>query len=517
MKTKKKSLEKESHNFRLKLRENILTTSPMTITSKNNNNNIQNIKFDTSENQSKTPSYFSSPNSTQRKLFSLSLLKYKPKRLIQFKGINIPLPSLGKASLDYSKTFNIEKTIDEKNKTIVTFDSDMRHILKNNNNDLNKIIKNENTIEFKNKYILKFAEYSDAFSKLSPLNNIIDDTRKIEFKDLYGKIAKSLELQSQLLLDDIQPEFRNGKTGNKNNIFINPYSTATTSSSLSKEGVFSNNKINNNFNVNDKIKQIIFLISDYNNYIIKFLYLLNKEIKESKRNYMKLLKINYDYELKINNQSKQLDDIKYYFEKYNISKKIYGEKVKENTIKNIKTKFLKKENEYLMHNFQLRDEIFSLVKLLDKNKDYFDKYKDAKKEINDNKKNAELLKLEFNKELQDKKLEYALEKDQKEELSVKLDELKETIKELKEENDSNKRQEIENNAQILKLKIVLGEKNEHLMMMNEELEQYIREYEKEKYNYQNSQNSLRALENRIYNEEKQREKELNLQAKNIVI
>ena len=503
MKTKKKSLEKESHNFRLKLRENILTTSPMTITSKNNNNNIQNIKFDTSENQSKTPSYFSSPNSTQRKLFSLSLLKYKPKRLIQFKGINIPLPSLGKASLDYSKTFNTEKTIDEKNKTIVTFDSDMRHILKNNNNDLNKIIKNENTIEFKNKYILKFAEYSDAFSKLSPLNNIIDDTRKIEFKDLYGKIAKSLELQSQLLLDDIQPEFRNGKTGNKNNIFINPYSTATTSSSLSKEGVFSNNKINNNFNVNDKIKQIIFLISDYNNYIIKFLYLLNKEIKESKRNYMKLLKINYDYELKINNQ--------------NISKKIYGEKVKENTIKNIKTKFLKKENEYLMHNFQLRDEIFSLVKLLDKNKDYFDKYKDAKKEINDNKKNAELLKLEFNKELQDKKLEYALEKDQKEELSVKLDELKETIKELKEENDSNKRQEIENNAQILKLKIVLGEKNEHLMMMNEELEQYIREYEKEKYNYQNSQNSLRALENRIYNEEKQREKELNLQAKNIVI
>ena len=469
MKNKKKSLEKESHNFRLKLRENILTTSPMTITSKNNNNNIKNIKFDTSENQSKTPSYFSSPNSTQRKLFSLSLLKYKPKRLIQFKGINIPLPSLGKASLDYSKTFNTEKTIDDKNKTIVTFDSDMRHILKNNNNDLNKIIKNENTIEFKNKYILKFAEYSDAFSKLSPLNLF--------------KIAKSLELQSQLLLDDIQPEFRNGKTGNKNNIFINPYSTATTSSSLSKESVFSNNKINNNFNVNDKIKQIIFLISDYNNYIIKFLYLLNKEIKESKRNYMKLLKINYDYELKINNQSKQLDDIKYYFEKYNISKKIYGEKVKENTIKNIKTKFLKKENEYLMHNFQLRDEIFSLVKLLDKNKDYFDKYKDAKKEINDNKKNAELLKLEFNKELQDKKLEYALEKDQKEELSVKLDELKETIKELKEENDSNKRQEIENNAQILKLKIVLGEKNEHLMMMNEELEQYIREYEKEKYNY----------------------------------
>ena len=104
-------------------------------------------------------------------------------------------------------------------------------------------------------------------------------------------------------------------------------------------------------------------------------------------------------------------------------------------------------------------------------------------------------------------MEYALEKDQKEELIMKLEELEETIKELKEENDSNKRKEIETNAQILQLKIILGQKNENLKMMNEELEQYIREYEKEKHNYQNSQNSLRALENRIYNEEKQKEKE----------
>ena len=310
-----------------------------------------------------------------------------------------------------------------------------------------------------------------------------------------------MELQSQLLLDDIDAEFRNNKG---NNLFINPYSTATTSSSISRDALFNNKQENK---INEKIKQIIFLISDYNNYMIKFLHLLNKEIKENKRNYMKLLKTNYDYELKINSQTKKLDDIKNDFEKYNISKKIRGEKVKENTIKNIKSQFLKKENEYLMHNFQLKDEIYSLVKLLDKNKGYFNKYKEAKKEINDNKKNVNLLRIEFNKELQDKNLEYALEKDQKEELIIKLEELEETIRELKEENDNNKRKEIETNAQILQLKIILGQKNENLKMMNEELEQYIREYEKEKHNYQNSQNSLRALENRIYNEEKQKEKE----------
>ena len=193
---------------------------------------------------------------------------------------------------------------------------------------------------------------------------------------------------------------------------------------------------------------------------------------------MKLLKTNYDYELKINTQTKQLDDIKNYFEKYILEIiKIYS-------------------IDFSIQIFKFRGLIIF-------------KYKEAKKEILDNKKNNDILKMELNKELQDKNLEYALEKDQKEELILKMDELNGTIKELKEECDNNKRIEIENNALILKMKIVLNEKNEHLMMMNEELEHYIREYEKEKTNHQNSLNSLRALENRIYIQEKQKEREKN--------
>ena len=432
MKNKKKSSEKEAHNLRLRLRESILTTNPLVITNKNSNKNtIQNIEFKTTEIQTKSPTNNSSPNTAQKRLFSLSLLKYKPQRLVQFKGINIPLPSLGKASLDYSKTFNTEKTIDnKKNKTLVVFDSNKKNEIKNKHNEGDNTIKNENIIGFKNKYILKFAEYSDSFSKIYPLNEIIDDTRKIEFRELFSKISKSLELQSQLLLDDIDAEFKSNKRNNKNNIYINPYSTATSSSSINRDILFDKNQDNK---INEQIRKIIFLISEYNNNIIKFLHLLNNEIKEDKRNYMKLLKINYDYELKINSQTKRLDDIKNYFDKYNINKKINNEKMKENTIKSIKSQFLQKENEYLMHNFQLRDEIFSLVKLLDKNKGYFHKYKDAKKEIEDNKKTTNTLRMEFNKELQDKNLEYALEKDQKEELNIKIEELEETIKELKEE------------------------------------------------------------------------------------
>ena len=499
MKNKRKTLDKDSHNLRLFLRESILTTNPLKII--NYQKNDANEKYKTNPNKSKSPY----KDSHQKKLFSFSMVKFKPQRLIHFKGINIPLPSLGKASLDYSKTFNSETTIPctPSNNTLLVLDPNKANMIKSKKNEFDNIVKNENILEFKNKYILKFAEYTDSFTKISPLSEIIDDTRKIEFKELYNKIFKSLELQSQTLLDDIEKYILNDKNRNKNNEYINPYAT-TVSSSISRNKTLICKQENN---INEKLKKIIYIYSEYNNFIIKFLHLLYKEIKESKKDYMKLLKTNYDYELKINSQTKEIDDIKNYFEKYNINKKIYGEKLKENTIKSIKTKFLKKENEYLMHNFQLKDEIFSLVKLLDKNKGYFEKYRDAKKEINDSKKNTDLLRMELSKELQDKKLEYALEKDQKEELENKLEELKERIKELKEEKDNNKRLEIENNALVLKMKLVLNEKNERIMMMNEELEHYIREYTKEKYNYQNSLNSLRALENRIYNEEKQKEKE----------
>jgi hypothetical protein len=210
-----------------------------------------------------------------------------------------------------------------------------------------------------------------------------NDEKLVHKERFYGECSRSFYVGDNIEESDIDAEFKSNRGNNINNMFINPYSTATTSSSISRDALFNNKQENK---INEKIKQIIFLISDYNNYMIKFLHLLNKEIKENKRNYMKLLKTNYDYELKINSQTKKLDDIKNDFEKYNISKKIRGEKVKENTIKNIKSQFLKKENEYLMHNFQLKDEIYSLVKLLDKNKGYFNKYKEAKKEINDNKK-----------------------------------------------------------------------------------------------------------------------------------
>ena len=486
MNNKKKNIDKDIHNLRQLLRENILSTS-----------SNKNIKYSEEPYIKTNPNQKNDSLTNKKKIFSFSMLKYKPKRLINFKGINIPLPTLGKASLDYSKTFGLDNTSEIKQFSKTNLFNSRTIITKHKSKNKIELVKDENLIEFKNIFIIKYAQFSDNFSKFHQNKDLITDARKRDFEDLYSKISKSLELQSQLLLNDLDDK---NKQSEKQNININPYSTNIKIESQNK------NIFNKDDNVNNK-KKVVELCVDYSSYIIKFINILFKEIKEYKNEILKLLKKNHEYELKINYLKKELDDLKNYLNKYNINKRIYEEKEKENSIKKIKNKYLHKENEYLVSMYKLEDEMHSLIQLLDKNKDYYNKYKEAETEININSKNNDMLKIKYNKELNDKNLQFLIEKDKKEELMYKLDELNKVIKELKEYKEKQKRQEIEINAQILKMKIIVEEKNENLMMMNEELEYYMREYNKEKYNHINTIAVLRSLENRIYNEEKNKKYE----------
>ena len=65
------------------------------------------------------------------------------------------------------------------------------------------------------------------------------------------------------------------------------------------------------------------------------------------------------------------------------NKKIFEEKEKENAIKIIKDKYIHKENEYIITMHTLQEEIYSLIKLLDRNKNYYNKFKEVEKEINE--------------------------------------------------------------------------------------------------------------------------------------
>ena len=472
--------EKDLHNLRKLLKENILTSSSI-----KNNKSSNKFYSRTSQNNFKEINTLSNE---PKKVLSFSLLKYKPKRLINFKRINIPLPSLGKVTFDYSRTFvsENESEIRSKKRNLYDFSKTNQN---QNQTKLEHFIKDDNLIEFKNLYILKYAQYSDSFNKFHLYKDLIKDDKKRELEDLYNKICKNLDLQLQSFLEDLDYD---DDEGQNKKIFVSTYCNTISQSKSNNE--------NNSKYINMK-KKITGICSDFDNYVIKFINILFRELKENRNEIIKFQKNNHENELKINLLTKQLEDLKGYINKYNLNKMIFSEKAKENSIRRIKEKYTAKENEYIISMFKFQKEINSLIQLLNKNQNYYNKFKDAEKEIAKNKKNTELLRINFHKELKEKNVQYAIEKDQKEELMLKLNELNNIINEFKEQKEKQTRDEIEMTAQMMQLKNMVDEKSENIMMMSEELEHYMRIYNKEKNKYENTLNALRTLENRIFKEE----------------
>ena len=76
---------------------------------------------------------------------------------------------------------------------------------------------------------------------------------------------------------------------------------------------------------------------------------------------------------------------------------------------------------------------------------------------------------------------------------------------LKEENEQQKRESIDIMTQNKKLISIITVRNEHLAMLNEEMETYMLLYDKEKGEHHNTAQALAALENRYYRELEERE------------
>ena len=165
------------------------------------------------------------------------ILEYKARRKLCIKVTDYPITSQGKASLDISKTFTVPKNI-------------LTPISYTQNN------KNNNELEFKTNYILKYAQNADNFYKLRKCINLIRDEKKRNFDDIYLKIQKSLEYQTRIFFDDKNFENNN----NENNVSI----------------LF--------------IKNMICFFYDFNLYINKLFNLLANELKNEREQNLKLLK-----------------------------------------------------------------------------------------------------------------------------------------------------------------------------------------------------------------------------------
>ena len=171
---------------------------------------------------------------------------------------------------------------------------------------------------------------------------------------------------------------------------------------------------------------------------------------------------------------------------------------KENKINDLKKEFLSKENEYKLIIYKLEDEIRTLTILLDKNKIYYNKYLDLSKEIGINRKEKEILRMKFNKELQDNNIQFLVEKDLKDELYLKIEKLNKELNEMKEVKNEEKKLNVELQSIIKKLRIEINEKKENIIMLNEELDNYLIKYNKIKSDYSTLLKDFKLLEEKFY-------------------
>ena len=394
----------------------------------------------------------------------------------------IPLEFMGKATLDCSKTFYTSANEElKKNKKLYT-------VVKNKvfNPFDNEIMSIDKKAELKFKTEIKLAQNSSGWYKLKKYKNLISELRQREYEGLFTKMLKLLDVLNLVFVANDKKE-RN---------FLTPIRTIT-------DGNKKNNSKEEEENyIPEKMKKLISAGLEIGSVINKFANLVLNELREKTEENSKLVQKCNEQEMQCNHVSKELEKLQKFCENYDITSKMYLAKARENTINNIKNLFHKKENEFKINMYKMEDEIKDLTYLLNKNKDYFLKYKEKEEEVIASKKQRDEYKYLYNKEIHEKILLNASEKDKEEELNKKVNELEDIIDELKEEIELNKRKEIESNAKLSKIMMILREKNENLLMFNEELEWYIREYNKKK-------NELKVLENRVFKNNNENSKQMN--------
>ena len=356
----------------------------------------------------------------------------------------MPLKEFGRRTFNFTNTFINPKTL-------------------NSSKELNK-----NECDFRSNYVIKFSQIAEELLKTTKYKKLILLEAQQKYNNTYQKLKKGIDLQSRIFFDD--KDF-----------------------------------LHNNLNF---LKNIIPIIYDYNMSLIKYINYLGTELTQTKQKNMDLLKKNYEQDIKLVAKIKEIQKLNVFLNRYDIKNQIILKQSKEESIGNLKQVFSEKENLYLISIYKLEQEIKDLTNLLDANKDIYFKFKESEKKNKINQAINDEMRFAFNKELHDRNIDIAIEKDKQEELAIKIKELEKSIENLKENEEKYRRDKIEILATIKKLNMNLDEKNECLHMLNEECDDYYIKYINEKNNHNNTIIALHSLENKL---QKVKESKNNLQ------
>ena len=377
------------------------------------------------------------------------VLKFEPKRLI----------------------ISRQKNLTKKENSFI----DYRHMQLNENKAFNKQ-ENENNINIPN--LIKFSEKK---------SDELFDEDFLKLKNYSFRYNSLLKMEKNI------KEFNNIKINNKDLITshkLGIYDDIINKlSKIMKEQriIFEYNLMkldldnNNNNTINKKkdfenfIKKEVITVCDYNNLMNKLITFLFEEIIISKDKNFKLLQKNHEEEIIINSKTKSLNELNSYINRYDVDTKINYVKIQEEKKKKMKNYYINKQNEYISKIYQLEKEIKIMANILNKNKIYFNKCKEYEDKIDINKKEIEKMKIFFRRELREKDTLVEEEMTRKNELKDELLNIKRVVDNLKKEKRHNKNADILSKTTITKLENVINEGNENIMMINEELEYFMRQ------------------------------------------
>ena len=441
-------------------------------------------------------------------------------RNLQILSNDSSLNKLGKSTLDVNKMFG------------------KINLPKNKEKEEIKKVHNEKFFSFKNEYILKFAKNAEYFNSFEKNSELISENRKDNFNENFKKIKRMLKNITNIFFNDYKVKINNDEDS-KLEIFdrksgFYKYKTnlkAKSNKSLDLPRIFATlpnedisdlsiieknsvceSKMDENLNI--KNKDIISGWHQFCTLMNKFISLIFTELRENKENIRKQNQKLKDYEVRLENSTKEIDKMQSFLSKYEVNSKIFLKIKNEKEIEKVKSIFNKKENEYILSNFRLKNEIKNLTSLLDENQKYYHKCKELENDINKGKQKNEELKYFYNQELQAKNMENIIHTEKEEQLELKIKELEKVIQGLQNDKDEYKKKYIENQIKVKNLSMNMNERNENILMQNEEIEWFVREYGKLNNNYLNIKRDLNNIENSLLNKMKKQEGNITKDEKN---
>ena len=413
---------------------------------------------------------------------SSTFINYCDKKKLSFyKGSNISLSSF---FLDTNKTISTDKkNISNNSFTRLNFiKSKFPNFRRKKIDD-----KSENN---SNEKIIKKKKVDEIKSTLNPYLDISKLTYKTTITSIRNKYSILFNKEFDLF-DKFIPSIYTLKFDHETKFYLNQLHNKILSCTKYLAGVFLDQDIET-FKINEKILETILTN-------LLQLFIFNNKVTNSLIRHTKKLMVDSNREKQDKKEIVE-DDVNTQIKK--LKKKLEN---KNEKIKQIKNEKFQEHNDYIISIKKMQDEQNDLVKLLQKNMDYFNKYKNSQIEIKEKNNIITQQKIDYN-DMMDKNFF------DKVQLEEEIIELKDFIKPIQEENENinNKNKDLEEKLSLVdeimqKKNQIIYRLQENLMMKDEELSIYLIECDKLKeqndklqFNYITLKNKYQNLSNKNF-------------------